>query len=93
MTLPTFRRASLLCAISFAVAGCSSTTPALDLRFGQSVRLINAQQTLDPAAGRNDDPVAGMDGKAASSAYQAYLKSYASPEPQSNSFTIGVSGR
>lgn len=88
----TFRRASVLCAISLALAGCTSTTPGLDLRFGRSVRLINTMQTLLPDAGRNDDPVAGIDGKAAKSAYESYQKSYSTPEPQLNSFTIGVSG-
>jgi hypothetical protein len=92
MSRLTLRRASMLCATSFALAGCTSTTPDLDLRFGQSVRLINTMQTLHPDAARNDDPVAGIDGHAAKSAYDAYQKSYSAPEPQLNSFTIGVSG-
>jgi len=87
-----FLSASLACAMC-AAAGCASTTPELDRQFGQSVSLLNALQTRHPDAARNSDPVNGMDGKAAKSAYDAYQKSYQTPEPQSNAFTIGVGGR
>ena len=76
-----------------AVAGCASTTPNLDRHFGQGLNLAKAQQTLNPQAGRNLDPVSGIDGKAAKSAYDEYQKSYRMPVPQSNSFTIGIGGR
>ena len=76
-----------------AFSGCVSRTPNLDRHFGESVRLINAQQTLNPNAGANTNPVAGMDGKAAKSAMDLYQKSFAAPEPQQNVFTIGVGGR
>jgi hypothetical protein len=59
---------------------------------GQSLSLIKAQQILNPEASRNTDPVPGMDGRAAKSGYDLYQKSFKTPEPQSNAFTIGVGG-
>lgn len=77
-----------------ALTGCVSQTPILDAQFGKSVSLINAQQTLNPSASRNTNPVNGLDGVAAKSGYDAYQKSYASPVPPTNAFTIGIgSGR
>ncbi|MDO8458930.1 MAG: pilus assembly protein [Burkholderiaceae bacterium] len=76
-----------------ALAGCATRTPYLDSQFGQSVRLLNAQQTINPQAALNTDPVKGLDGKAAASGYANYEKSYAKPEPQASAFTIGVGGR
>ena len=88
-----FLTASGLCAVSLVVAGCASLTPNLDSHFGEAVNLIKAQQTLNPEASRNADPVKGMDGKAATSAYHEYQKSYRVPEPQPSAFMIGVGGR
>ena len=79
--------AALLLAL---VGGCASRTPNLDAQFGKSVRLLNAQQTINPNAMANSDPVLGLDGRAALSGYGDYQKSFANPEPQSNAFTIGI---
>lgn len=80
-------------ALSLLIAtGCTSNTPNLDRHFGASLNLVKAQQTLFPEAVRNTDPVNGMDGKAAKSAYDAYQKSYGVREPQNNAFTIGIGG-
>ena len=76
------------------LAGCAATTtPVLDSHFGESVALLKAQQIMYPDAYRNMDPVSGMDGKAGASAYQRYQKSFTTPEPQTNVFTIGVGAR
>jgi hypothetical protein len=90
-----FRTASVPCMVLLllTVAGCVSPTPNLDRHFGESVNLVKAQQTLYPEASRNTDPVKGIDGKAAKSAYDEYQKSYRVPEPQPNAFMIGVGGR
>lgn len=69
-----------------------ATTPQWDAHFGDTVRIARAQQVLNPAAAGNADPVAGLDGRSARSALERYHKSFATPEPVSNSFTIGVSG-
>ena len=71
--------------------GCAvSTTPETDARFGQSFNLIKAQQTLNPDASRNTDPVAGIDGKAAKGAYDNYRDSFRKPPAEAaNVLTIG----
>jgi hypothetical protein len=86
------RLASLACAalLLTLVGGCASRSPNLDAQFGKSVRLLNAQQTINPNAMANADPVLGLDGRAAISGYGDYQKSYAKPEPQSSTFTIGI---
>ena len=62
------------------LCGCATnTTPDTDARFGQSFNLIKAQQTLNPDASRNTDPVAGIDGKAAKGAYDNYRDSFRQP--------------
>lgn len=79
-----------LCAVALAIAGCVPLTPNLDSHFGEAVNQLKAQQTLSPEASRNTDPVSGIDGKAAKSAYDLYQKSYQAPVPPASAFTIGV---
>lgn len=69
-------------------------TPRFDCAFGDSVSMAIARQTLDPdAAARNANKgAAGMDGIAARDALYNYQKSFRSPEPASNAFTISVGG-
>ncbi len=63
------------------LGGCGSisTTPEVDARFGESLSIITAQQTINPDAARNTDPVAGIDGKAAKGAYDNYRDSFRQP--------------
>ena len=79
--------AALLLAL---MGGCASRTPNLDAQFGKSVRLLNAQQTINPNAMANSDPVLGLDGRAALSGYDDYQKTFAAPVPQPATFTIGI---
>lgn len=82
--------AALLLVLVGGLTGCASRTPNLDAQFGKSVRLLNAQQTINPNAMANTDPVLGLDGKAAASGYAEYQNSYSKPKPQSSTFTIGI---
>lgn len=82
---------STLALLLLAVTGCVSTSP-VDRHFGEAVNMMKAQQTLNPTAALNADPVKGIDGQAAKSAYDQYQKSFKTPEPQPNAFTIGVAG-
>lgn len=75
--------------LGLLIAGCQQT-PVLDKHFGESVTLLKAQQIIHPEAGRNPDPVAGIDGKAAKSGYEQYQATFSKPEPQAQSLTIGV---
>lgn len=85
------RLVSVPCSVLLlALTGCATRTPYLDSQFGQSVRLLNAQQTINPKAALNTDPVSGLNGQAAASGYANYQKSYAKPEPQPSTFTIGI---
>ena len=92
MNRPYLRSASVVCllAASLAMTACTSTTPNLDQHFGSGVNLIKEQQLINPQAVHNANPVNGIDGMAAKSAYDTYQKSYKSPEPHSGSLTIGL---
>jgi hypothetical protein len=72
-----------------SIAGCAPLTPNLDSRFGDSVRVIRAQQTMAPDASSNSG-IATLDGRAAHEVIGRYNKSYSAPTPQPNVFTIGV---
>lgn len=73
------------------LAGCaaSSSTPNYDKRFGDAVREARVRMTINPNAGRNPDPVAGMDGRAAYEAYGRYQDSFKAPPPVVNVINIG----
>lgn len=85
-------RLTLVTAGCALLNGCLSSTPVWDRTFGESVKTITALQVLNPAASANTDPVAGIDGTAATAAQQNYGKSYMAPPPPTSVFTIGVSG-
>lgn len=79
MTKPDIR--ILLALVPVALAGCSHTpTPHYDQHFGEAVRAAVAQQTINPDASRNTDPVTGLDGKAAGYTMDNYEKSFKTPE-------------
>lgn len=76
------------------LCGCAiSTTPEADARFGESMTMLKAQQTINPEASRNTDPVAGIDGKAAKGALDNYRDSFSKPPSEaSNTMSIGIGG-
>ena len=76
-------------ALLFAIAGCAPTTPNLDRHFGEGLNLAKAQQTLNPQAGRNLDPVSGIDNKAASGIVSQYAAGYARPAVTAAPMTSG----
>jgi hypothetical protein len=67
---------SILCLVSCTLAGCMSTSPIYDARFGDANRVARAAQTLDPGApSRNvQNPV--IDAKATAGAQTGYATSY-----------------
>lgn len=79
---------------AFALSGCAtSTTPKTDARLGEALTVMRAQQTLNPEASRNTDPVAGLDGKAAKGALDNYRDSFRKPPTEAANFlSIGVGG-
>jgi hypothetical protein len=74
------------------LGGCAaSTTPSYDTRFGNAVREARVRMTLNPNAGANPDPVAGMDGRAARDAVGRYHDSFKAPPAVVNVINIGGS--
>jgi len=90
LTPASFKPALSLLLAALALAGCATTTPKLDDHFGDAVNAAKAQQTLNPDASLNTDPVAGIDGEAANAAIDRYHKSFVQPPATTNIFNIGV---
>ncbi|RFP12621.1 MULTISPECIES: hypothetical protein [unclassified Duganella] len=82
----------LACTLASCALPFTPTTPQWDRHFGDVARATLAQQVIDADAGRNRDPVAGMDGRAAHAVFERYQKASSDPAPQPSAFTIGVSG-
>jgi len=79
----------LLGLISLAVfSGCASKAPYLDSKFGHAVNSAKAQQTLNPDASKNTDPVSGLDGKAGKESMDRYDESFKTPPPTFNVINI-----
>ncbi len=74
------------------LAGCMSTTPEYDKRFGDAVRQSRLQMTINPDAGRTADAALGMDGPSAREALVRYQGSFKTPPPVTNVINIGGSG-
>lgn len=77
------------------LAGCGSTTPHYDARFGDAVRSARTQMTIHPQAGlvsgSGADGATGMDGRAARQTMQRYEQSYKTPPQAVNVINIGGS--
>ena len=69
--------------------GCSHVTPNYDARFGDAVRDAKRKMTLNPDAGKDGNPVAGMDGRSARESMNQYHESYKTPPPAVNVINIG----
>jgi hypothetical protein len=89
----TLNRIAIACAMALVTAGCVQRAPYLESQMGQSLSMLKAQQTVNPDAGSNTDPVAGIDARAAKSSHDRYQQSFRAPQPQPNVFTIGIGGR
>ena len=62
-----------------------------DARFGDAVRDAKRKMTLNPDAGKDGNPVVGMDGRAARESMLQYHESYKTPPPAVNVINIGGS--
>lgn len=72
------------------LTACAETAPRYEAEFGNATRATLNAQIINPDAGNNADPVAGLDGRAARDAIDNYQKSFAEPQPIENAFNIGV---
>ncbi len=84
------RRAALAAPLAFALAGCMSSTPVWDTRFGESVRAVTQAQIIDPHAAEHAAATTVVDGGAAASALDNYEKSFKQVDPPTNAFVIGI---
>lgn len=75
-----------------ALAGCMSTTPKYDARFGEAVRHNRQAQVLDPAAGTGQAEPAALDAGSARNAFQRYRDSFKTPPPVVNVINLGGNG-
>ena len=73
-----------------ALLGCVSGTPDYDRQFGNAVRANLVSQVIDPAAGANANPAAGIDGQAARAAHEQYQRSYSRPQAEPARSLIGT---
>ncbi len=72
------RGAAALAMLS-ALAACVQSTPRIDSQFGESVRGAVRQQSIRAPGAANPAPAAGIDGRAARAALEAYERSFAAP--------------
>lgn len=76
--------------LALVLGACATpATPGYDARFGEAVRQAQALQVLDPNAGRNTDPVTGIDGQAGKNAIDRYQESFRAPPRSFEIFNIG----
>ena len=72
------------------IAGCAGPS-VLDQNWGRSVETARFNQTLNPKAGENPEPVTGMDGESAANALEAYRQSFKA-EDKSAGYDIKLTG-
>jgi hypothetical protein len=79
-----------ICALTaIAMGGCGTATPLLDSRFGDAVNTAKAQQTINPDASKNPDPVAGLGGTPAKSSVDRYHNTFKEPPPTFTIINVG----
>ena len=80
---------AMLAGLLGMLAGCGSTTPRYDAKFGDAVREARLGMTLNPDAGKNAAQATGLDGTAARETMTLYKGSFKSPPPAVNVINIG----
>lgn len=79
----------LMLTLGLVAAGCASSSPEYDAKFGDAVRESRVGMIINPDAGANPDPVAGLDGNAARETLTKYKESFQKPPPVTNVINIG----
>lgn len=75
--------------VSLLMVACTPLTPNLDSSFGTAVNQAKVQQTLNPDASQNVEPVTGVSGTEGNLAVDAYHKSLEKTEPTTTIINIG----
>ena len=89
--MTTLQIATALTLVSVLTA-CVEPAPRYEAEFGNATRATLNAQIINPNAGNNPDPVAGLDGRAANEAIENYQDSFEVLIPTENGFNIGVGG-
>ena len=74
------------------INGCMSLSPYFDQQVGLAVNTAKAQQTINPDASRNSNPVAGIGGTEADFTIDEYHNSFKAPPPTFTVINIGGGG-
>ena len=76
--------------VTVALISCTTPASRVEMDYGTSARLAVVNQTLNPEAGKNLDPVRGMDGETAEGIMKRYREGFEKEAPAPTySFTIG----
>lgn len=85
-------KTSIFVVLSAALlSACMPLTPNLDSSFGNAVNQAKAQQTLNPDASLNTEPVGGVSGAEGNLAIDAYHESLKPSQPAPTIINIGGS--
>ena len=79
---------TMLGLIVIGLVGCA-TPSRLEMDHGTSAKLAIVNQTLNPEAGKNLEPVTGMDGKTAEGLMERHQKSFEKPSPPA-AYTLSI---
>ncbi len=72
------------------LTGCANDpSPVVTREFGLAVRAAQAQQTINPDASKNPDPVSGIDGVSGKTSIDVYQRSFLEPPPTFTVINVG----
>jgi PBP1b-binding outer membrane lipoprotein LpoB len=74
------------------LTGCATEPSRVEMDYGTSYKLAKYNQTLNPDAEKNLEPVTGIDGQAGDKIVEKYQKSFERPLPAAPTFSITVPG-
>jgi hypothetical protein len=81
-----------LLVMAFSLGGCATEPSRVEMDYSTSYKLAIYNQTLNPDAEKNLEPVSGIEGQVAEKIVEKYEKSFEKPLPASPTFSITVPG-
>ena len=81
-----------LAMITLFLAGCATEPSRVEMDYGTSYKLAIHNQTLNPDAEKNIEPVYGIEGQIAEKNVEKYRKSFDRPLPATNTYILSVPG-
>ena len=84
---------AIICCVGaamFLAIGCAPSRVAMD--YGTSFELQKYNQTLNPEAEKNLEPVVGINAKAAQNIENKYQKSFEQTQPSATSYQFNIGG-